>query len=416
MGTPGPPGEAASDALRIVLILLTASLGTAAKTIAPNSKLGYTGKNWYQSEEATSMRTSELTSMAVRGVWNHVVQQGPPQVVAALSHPTTVSIMITRRCNLRCVMCGIPELIWPHLSVEQWKAVLDDLADWAAGYCKLQFAGGEPMVFEGIYEILEHAVRRRLMPGMTTNGVLVSEKNAARLMDIQLSNVNVSLDGVGEVQNAVRGKNEANKPFDVWSKTDRGIRNLVAARRDRQSHTALFLKCCLMTVNAGDVANLVAYTRESGVDGITFQPVEIRDVDGAATDALLNDAEKLVAATEVLIRLKEQGGPITNTLEHLRLFKAYFRQPNAPEGYPGRQTCRIGNNSLEIHSDGRVQFCHWIGILGNVTEQPLSEIWKSRVANQHRGAIGKCSMGCLQTCYATKTLRQKASLFMKIAK
>lgn len=362
------------------------------------------------------MRTAEFASVAVKGVLNHVIQHAPPRVVGAVSRPTTVSIMITRRCNLRCVMCGIPETIWPHLSVDAWKSILDDLAEWAGGYCKVQFSGGEPLVFKGIYEILEHAVHRQLMPGITTNAVLVNEREAERLMNLGLSNVNVSVDGVGAVHNAVRGTGASGKSFDVWSKTDAGIRNLAAARRNASNGTALFLKCCLMSINAGDVENLVEYTRASGFDGITFQPVFAREVNGVTTHELLEGPTRLIAATYALIRLKSQGAPITNSMEHLRLFKSYFEQPNAPKGYPGRQPCRIGNNSLEIHSDGRVQFCHWIGILGNATEQSLARIWRSPEAHAHREAIAKCTMGCLQTCYANKSLRQKAAMLWTIAK
>src|SRR5690606_32976104 len=156
--------------------------------------------------------------------------------------------------------------------------------------------------------------------------------------------------------------------------------------------------------------DLVKYAQEVGADGITFQPVDIRDVEGYDTHSLADDRQKLLDAADTLIAMKQEGAPITNTVEHLRLFKAYFTDPFAEDGYEGRQQCKVGNTSIEIHSDGRVQFCHEIGILGNVLEKPLPEIWRSHVANQHRGDIAGCSKGCLQTCYANKTFAQKARM------
>jgi MoaA/NifB/PqqE/SkfB family radical SAM enzyme len=362
------------------------------------------------------MSKRQAAGVAIRGGANHVLQHAAPQIVATLARPTTISVMVTRQCNLRCVMCGIPDTIWPHLTVDQWKAVFDDIGKWAGGYCKVQFSGGEPLIFKGIEEILEHCVGWQLMPGITTNGTLVDPDRARELMSMGLANVNVSLDGIGKTHDDVRGFNAAHKKIEVWSKTDAGIRNLMAARTEKHSGTAVFLKCCLMATNADDVEPLVEYTREVGATGITFQPIDVRDVAGHETRTLISDQDKLVRAADTLVRLKEAGAPITNSLPHLRLFGAYFKDPFAKDGYEGRQQCRIGNTSVEIHSDGRAQFCHSIGVLGNVVETPLSQIWRSAVASGHRETISVCTKGCLQTCYANKSLAQKARMFLKIVR
>lgn len=360
------------------------------------------------------MKRSEAATMAVKGALNHALTT-LPTVPHSLTRPTNISVMITRDCNLRCRMCGIPDTIWPHLTVDQWKGVLDDIAEWAGGYTKIQFSGGEPLIFKGIYELLEHCVNLKLMPGVTTNATVIPEKKADKLMSLGLSNVNVSLDGLGATQDYVRGFNAVNKPMKVWEKTDTGIRNLIAARERHNAKTVVFLKTCLMGINAGEVRELVDHTEEVGADGITFQPLQVREVDGEDTDGLLGEWDQLIEASEQLIEMRQQGRPITNSLEHLKLFRNYFRDPLSGN-YPGMQACTIGDSSLEIHSDGRVEFCGDIGIIGNATEIPVSELWRSKQAAEHRDEISACTQGCLQTCYANKSLSQKARMFLKIAK
>jgi len=360
------------------------------------------------------MKRTEAATLAVKGVVNHALSS-LPTVPYSLTRPTNINIMITRECNLRCRMCGIPDTIWPHLTVDQWKGVFDDIAEWAGGYTKVQFSGGEPLIFKGIYEILEYCVSLKLLPGVTTNATVLPEKKADKLMSLGLSNVNVSLDGLRETQDYVRGFNAVNKPMKVWEKTDSGIRNLLAARERHGAKTAVFLKTCLMGINAGEVRELVDHAEEVGADGITFQPIEIREVEGENTDGLLGEWDQLIEASEHLIEMRQQGRRITNSPEHLQLFRNYFRAPLAGD-YPGRQSCSIGDSSLEIHSDGRVEFCGDIGIVGNASETPVSQLWRSAAAADHREDISGCTKGCLQTCYANKSLSQKARMFLKIAK
>jgi MoaA/NifB/PqqE/SkfB family radical SAM enzyme len=362
------------------------------------------------------MQRGEAIKIAARGGINHLIQKSPRPIRKHLLKPTNIYIMITRDCNLRCVMCGIPDDVWPHLTVEQWKTILDDIADWAGGYCKVQFSGGEPLIYKGFFDVLGHAVRQGLLPGICTNATTVREKQAHQLMTMGLANVNVSLDGVGEVQNRIRGFNAVRKTIDAWSKTDRGIRNLVQARKDTGSTTPIILKTCLMGSNAANVPDILNYAQEVGVESVMFQPLELREVEGhGQTINLLGDTTELIAAVDYLIEAQAKGAPVGNTSGHLQLFKAYFTDPTSGK-YEGHQQCNVGDTSLQIHSDGRMTFCEEIGMLPNATEVPPSVAWKSHIAEMQRREIGACPKGCLQTCYMNKSLKSKAKAFLLLAK
>lgn len=107
-------------------------------------------------------------------------------------------VSVTDRCNLRCVYCMPPQGIRfvPHeelLTFEEMQEVVR--VGVSLGIRSVRLTGGEPMVREGIVELVGMIAQ---IPGlqdlsMTTNGVLLS-RYAKRLKDAGLRRVNVSLD------------------------------------------------------------------------------------------------------------------------------------------------------------------------------------------------------------------------------
>ena len=349
------------------------------------------------------MQLSQAIQVAVRGGVNHVLQKTPEPFFSRIARPSSIYIMITRRCNLRCVMCGIPLNPSPEITVDEWKRILDDISNWTRGSCKLQFSGGEPLLFKGFMEVLKHSVDLGLLPGFCTNATLINEDNAARLMEMGLENINVSLDGVEEFGDRIRGAGS-------FARTDAGIQRLVDARTKTKSRTPIILKTCLMGVNTPGIGRLLEYVRSSGVDAILFQPMEIREFDSDSNASLLNCEESAMQeAVDLIIESRMKEKIVLNSLANLRLFAEYFKRRGAPG--PVRQRCTVGDGSLMIDSQGAMSFCIGLGEIGNATVTPPSVAWRSGEAKKSRQRIYKCQKGCLQTCYATRTLLDKVRSF-----
>lgn len=119
--------------------------------------------------------------------------------------PTSCTIMLTDRCNLRCVMCGQ----WrrrpgPELSTEDWKYVIDDLA--RNGIRSIHFSGGEPLLRqESLRELIRYSHKNGMTTGVTTNGLLLSEELLRDLVKDGLVSLALSMDAVGEEYDAIRG-------------------------------------------------------------------------------------------------------------------------------------------------------------------------------------------------------------------
>ncbi len=129
---------------------------------------------------------------------------------------------ITRRCNLKCIHCysDSENKEYPgEITTEEAKDVINDLADFKVPV--LLFSGGEPLLRKDIFELAELASRKGIRVVLSTNGTLITEYIAKKIKEYGISYVGVSLDGIGETHDKLRGIKGA------FENTSRGIRNLM---------------------------------------------------------------------------------------------------------------------------------------------------------------------------------------------
>jgi MoaA/NifB/PqqE/SkfB family radical SAM enzyme len=122
--------------------------------------------------------------------------------------PEQISLEITTRCNLDCVMCphGLPNgmLIKKDASdalIDSLLATIDEVKYWHP------IGTGEPLLAPGFWRIID-ALEGRSSPGvvMNTNGVLLTRQNVERLVKAPIQHVNVSMDAaLPETYKKIRG-------------------------------------------------------------------------------------------------------------------------------------------------------------------------------------------------------------------
>ena len=112
---------------------------------------------------------------------------------------------LTRECNLRCKHClnNSGKLMINQLNLEELKKLVQDLID--AGIQEIRFTGGEPLMFDGIYELIKLADDNGVCTSIGTNATLVTEKIAIKLKEAGLKKVVVSIDGTKETHDSIRG-------------------------------------------------------------------------------------------------------------------------------------------------------------------------------------------------------------------
>jgi MoaA/NifB/PqqE/SkfB family radical SAM enzyme len=113
-----------------------------------------------------------------------------------LSAPETVHLAITTRCNLACAGCYVPQRVHPsELAVAELCGLIDQ---WAHMHVfQLAIGGGEPLLYEGLFDVLAHARKQGIVPNLTTNGLLLNAKVVQRLEQVGVARANVSWNGPG---------------------------------------------------------------------------------------------------------------------------------------------------------------------------------------------------------------------------
>lgn len=113
---------------------------------------------------------------------------------------------LTLACNLRCGHCGsrAGEQRRNELGTDECVDLVHQLADLE---CRLiTLSGGEPTLRRDWPVIARAAIGRGIVVNMVTNGTTMSQRLAARIAEVGLSNVGVSLDGTPAVHDAMRGE------------------------------------------------------------------------------------------------------------------------------------------------------------------------------------------------------------------
>jgi AdoMet-dependent heme synthase len=108
-----------------------------------------------------------------------------------LNVPLAVQLDITYRCNERCVHCYLDHHDHGEMTTSEILRLIDEMAD--AGVLTLTLSGGEIFLRKDFFEIVEHARRLTFCVKLKTNALLIGEREAARLRDLAVQEIQVSI-------------------------------------------------------------------------------------------------------------------------------------------------------------------------------------------------------------------------------
>jgi radical SAM protein with 4Fe4S-binding SPASM domain len=103
---------------------------------------------------------------------------------------------VTRSCNLSCIHCRASSMHGPYadeLTTDQSFRLLDEIAAFSKPVIIL--TGGEPILRKDIFEIASYGDKKGLRMVLATNGTLVTEETAKKMIESGIKRVSVSIDG-----------------------------------------------------------------------------------------------------------------------------------------------------------------------------------------------------------------------------
>ena len=113
--------------------------------------------------------------------------------------PWLLEFSITYACQAKCVHCSVGKYEVERTNIltnEEIKNVLSQAAE--IGIPKVDLFGGEPLMKEGVADIVAHGSKLGLYMSVTSNGWLLSREMIRDLKNAGISCINVSLDSDNE--------------------------------------------------------------------------------------------------------------------------------------------------------------------------------------------------------------------------
>src|SRR5262250_353067 len=231
---------------------------------------------------------------------------GWPQIL-----PLNLTLSPSPKCNSRCLTCNIWMKREDELTIEEWERVLASLGETPYWFT---ISGGEPLMYPHVVELAQLAYKycRPGIINIPTNAILPIipervERIAKSCPESQLI-INLSLDGIGEKHDLIRGVPGNFKKFE------QRLAQLLSLRK-QVKNLVVGIHSVISTFSVGHLDEIIAYADQSGADQFITEIAEPR------------------------VELDTVGLPITPTKEEYR--KAIDRLIAHIEGHPYRGIARV---------------------------------------------------------------------------
>ncbi len=188
--------------------------------------------------------------------------------------PGNVELLVTNRCNSRCVMCNIwklpkknLEVIRDELSTTEIKILLKELSKMGAK--ALCLSGGEPTLRGDLIEIIKTAKKEGFSVEMITNGTVIDRRLANQLIECSVDRIVFSIDSpTPNAHDKIRGVSGG------WEKATKGIELLNDEKRKavtRKTHIAIHY--IVARVNYQLINEMINLKSQLNYDSIKFIPI-----------------------------------------------------------------------------------------------------------------------------------------------
>lgn len=260
-------------------------------------------------------------------------------------YPLTAMVEIADRCNEACVHCYQVQGQKGELSTDEWKRILDDLAE--LGVLLLTISGGEATLRKDFLELVAHARARGFAVKIYTNGLRVDRPMAQRLGELAVQEVQISL-----YSPRAEVHDEVTRVPGSFDKTVAAVRHL------REAGIAVMVKTPLMKDNAGDMDAYIDLARSLDAD-FGFDPtIDPRENGDATPEALAPDDDALLRA-----RRHRVLAPFAGTSDFERSLDG--------------SVCGACSGSVHVEANGEMRPCTQLQVpVGHALEDGVRPAWE----------------------------------------
>lgn len=329
----------------------------------------------------------------------------------------TLQWHLTARCDQSCMHCYMHDSptyareLKDELSYEDCCKIIDDLSDTFNNWgmpTRISFTGGDPLLREDFFDLIAYAGKRGIEIGILGNPNHLNYETAKRLKDLGVTRYQVSIDGLEETHDRLRGRKGLFKDTirAIHVLEDVGIPSVVMFTLSKE--------------NANELIGVIRTVAQEGVSIFDFARMVPIGTGEQLKKQMLTPLEYRELLLKVLEEYKylQENGCRTYFGRKDHLWKLLYQQLGLLKPLPkDKETiyngCGIGSSILTILADGTIYACRRLPVeIGRVPEQSIRDIFiNSPEHNKMRQVenMQKCSKcelmqfcrGCPAVAYGT---------------
>jgi MoaA/NifB/PqqE/SkfB family radical SAM enzyme len=337
--------------------------------------------------------------------------------------PEWVVLGVNNVCNLHCKMCDVgtqttqtnfaQNLLGAkplNMPVELARLLINQMETHAPN-AKLGLGFTEPLIYPHLEELLKHSQQKKIETSITTNALKLKQR-AEMVCELGVADVFISLDGLHEVHNEIRGHKRS---FEAALE---GIEAVLS--RERRPDISVFF--VITPWNMHQMYDFVKFFERYPIKHLGFMHTNF------TTEAMANKHNELFAnsypATHSNIeefnpndlnleliwaeiqRIKRAdpsfGVSFSPEIDSFEMLQDFYQSPEKKMG----KSCKDVFRNIMVKSDGTVIPAHgrcYNLTIGDLYKNSLAEIWNSKVISDFRSTLhsnGGLLPACNRCCSA----------------
>jgi MoaA/NifB/PqqE/SkfB family radical SAM enzyme len=327
--------------------------------------------------------------------------------------PIDVCLKVTERCNSRCITCNIwrEQADKPELTFEELERMFYQFK--GIKIKTIGFYGGEPLLRDDIGELARKvkSIMKESRILLITNGLLLKKK-AQEVLDSGIDIVCISLDGIGEVNDMIRGVP------GYYQRIIEGIEEL--KRLDPKRKVRINIGSTLVSHNIHQVPQLIDLARELDISWsfnlFDTSAYHFRDLDDPLSLKQIDD--KVIDETiEYMSRERKKDPKSMVGIDPVGLgFAREYLKGKEPFFH-----CVLGYVRIYIDSYKNVYSGCWaLPPIGNLDREDLKTLlkspkYKARLQQMYRMECPYCTCGYLINCLVNHPFSGLQFIFRNIS-
>jgi radical SAM protein with 4Fe4S-binding SPASM domain len=266
---------------------------------------------------------------------------------------------LTDRCNLRCKHCYQSSYeTHGELSLSELKDIYYKIEDYISKNNlkgSIQLTGGEPFARKDFLDILEFLKeKKKISYGIMTNGTILSEKLVKKIKDLGVDFVQVSLEGIKNTNDSIRGKGTFEKivkAISLLKNNAIGVTvSFTSSKLNYKEYEKIIDLCSSLDVNIVWTDRYVPCNQTNVYEDKLIEPNELKNY------------------YKSIINIKKKS---KNQKMDINTNRSLFQLIDKDSKY----ICSAGKGGITILPNGDVYPCRRLPIkIGNIKEQTLFEV------------------------------------------